>query len=143
MVNAQMIELTMVIKPVNATVQKLDLFHGTKSEAVKEICDFNFDWRRSGESSGLSSYGVGAYFSTSSSISLRYSVPDPLDGTRYMFVAIVVVGTMCVGNPAMKYPDIYRANVGCDTSVDNLDKPRIYVKYRDAEYYPSCLIHYK
>ena len=116
------------------------LFHGTLSTAVESICENGFDWRRNGETTGTL-YGKGSYFAKAASYSHNYATPCA-DGTRLMFMADVVVGLKCKGDPAMNYPPIWKEGISYDTTVDVVWNPSIFVKYDVHESYPAYLIQY-
>ncbi|XP_066302590.1 protein mono-ADP-ribosyltransferase PARP12-like [Branchiostoma lanceolatum] len=119
------------------------LFHGTDPDITKGICHQNFDFRLSGENATV--YGKGSYFAKEASYSHRYSKASP-DGTRYMFLANVLVGMYTTGkqniprpppiDPSDPYGDLY------DSCVDNKDNPSIFVVFKDDQCYPAYLIKY-
>jgi hypothetical protein len=133
-------ELTKLYQSHNVTIQEKLLFHGTSNSVVKNICEQNFDWRRSGETTGTL-YGQGAYFAQHSKYSHSYAAPAS-DGTRLLFLAKVHVGLMCVGTSSMKYPPIWKGTIQYDTTVNDPSNPSIYVKYDSHDYYPVYLIQY-
>ena len=69
------------------------LYHGTSYDTADAICFQNFDFRLCGKNA--TSYGKGAYFSTSASYSHNYSKPDS-ENCYYMFIAQVLVGRYTV-----------------------------------------------
>jgi hypothetical protein len=81
------------------------------------------------------SYGRGAYFSSSACYSHSFTRPIPTTGERHMFVADVLVGASILGNKDMKTPP-----AGYDSTTDG---DRIFVVYRDNHAYASYLIVYK
>ncbi|CAH1238432.1 TIPARP [Branchiostoma lanceolatum] len=119
------------------------LFHGTDPDITKGICHQNFDFRLSGKNATV--YGKGSYFAKEASYSHRYSKASP-DGTRYMFLANVLVGMYTTGkqniprpppiDPSDPYGDLY------DSCVDNKDNPSIFVVFKDDQCYPAYLIKY-
>ncbi|KAK3894674.1 hypothetical protein Pcinc_001574 [Petrolisthes cinctipes] len=115
------------------------LFHGTKPDVVDNICAENFDWRLHGYAAGQK-YGQGAYFSNNASLSFGFCRPDPC-GLRYMFVVRVMVGSYTVGDSSMVRPPINPVTSTLyDSTVDNLRRPSIFVKYEKQEYYPEYII---
>ncbi|XP_037787072.1 protein mono-ADP-ribosyltransferase PARP11-like [Penaeus monodon] len=118
-------------------IQKL--FHGTKSEHVNNICRENIDWRLHG-SNIPQLYGQGTYFSNSAACAHGYSTPDAF-GHRFLMVAEVIIGQIAKGDPSMKRPpknpttgELY------DTTVDNVNSPKVFVKYDKQEYCPFYII---
>ncbi|XP_078703702.1 uncharacterized protein LOC144928883 [Branchiostoma floridae x Branchiostoma belcheri] len=119
------------------------LFHGTDPDIIKGICHQNFDHRLSGKNATL--YGKGSYFAKDASYSHRYSQASS-DGTRYMFLADVLVGMYTRGKPDIPRPppinpsdpngDLY------DSCVDNESNPSIFVVFKDDQCYPAYLINY-
>ena len=123
------------------TVEEMYLFHGTPNdERVPSICKTNFDFRRCGETTGHR-HGQGAYFSEKMTHAHYYSKPDAR-GLRVLFIANVLVGLMAKGDSFMRYPPIWKDDIRCDTTVDNLTNPAIFAKYDSNEYYPAYLIEY-
>lgn len=127
---------------VYGSIQMVDvqqLFHGTKPDVVSNICAENFDWRLHGTSSGQS-YGRGTYFSPKSATSLGYCGVDRL-GHRYLFIALVAVGSITSGNSSMARPPI---NPSTGFPYDSTgDRNTIVVKYDKQEYYPEYIITLK
>ncbi|XP_068231657.1 protein mono-ADP-ribosyltransferase PARP12-like [Palaemon carinicauda] len=117
------------------------LFHGTKHRAVDEICKFNFDWRLHGSNVG-NVYGHGVYFSNDASLSNSYSETDS-SGVKVMFIALVLVGSMAVGDGSMKFPPKREKDVWFDTTCDREHNARIFVKYNRDEYYPAYIAHFR
>ncbi|CAL4181223.1 unnamed protein product, partial [Meganyctiphanes norvegica] len=117
------------------------LFHGTKSENIDQICEQNFDWRLHGTKTGQL-YGRGTYFSNSTAYSHSYCDTDS-NGHRFMMVAKVLVGYTTKGDASMTRPPL-NPSTGMlyDTTVDNVSKPKIFVKYDNQEYYPEYVIEY-
>ena len=133
-------ELTKLYQSHHVPLQEKLLFHGTSTSVVKSICEQNFDWRRSGESTGTI-HGQGAYFALNSSYSHSYASAES-DGTRLLFLAKVHVGLMCKGQSSMRYPPAWKSTIQYDTTVDDTVNPTIFVKYGIHEYYPAYLIQY-
>jgi hypothetical protein len=92
-------ELTKLYQSHTVIVEEKLLFHGTFTAVVTNICEQNFDCRRSGESTGTL-YGQGAYFAEHSIYSHSFATPAS-DGTRHLFLAKVLVGLMCEGKPSI------------------------------------------
>ncbi len=79
-------------------------------------------------------YGGGVYFHEHAKYSHSYTKQD-VSGERTMFLARVLIGKTCVGNPSMKVPP-----EGFDTTTDG---QHIFVVYHDAAAYGEYLIIYK
>lgn len=118
------------------------LFHGTRHSVVDEICKDNFDWRLHGTNVGRV-YGHGLYFSNLASLSNSYSETNS-SGIKCMFIALVLVGSMTVGNNEMKVPPVYdKTNRRFDTTCDREYNSSIFVKYHRDEYYPAFVVYYQ
>ena len=86
-------------------------------------------------------YGKGVYFARDASYSAGYAVGAV--GSRFMYLARVLVGQYCVGNTHMIMPPAKnRANptVLFDSLVDSLAKPSIFVVFHDNACYPEYII---
>ncbi|XP_031560532.1 protein mono-ADP-ribosyltransferase PARP12-like [Actinia tenebrosa] len=119
------------------------LFHGTKKGSVEGICKKNFDWRKSGTSTG-SLYGEGTYFATEASHSHHYTCAD-LNGSRYMFIALVLVGSYTQGNQGLRIPppkDNDPHGDSFDSCVDNVENPKMVVIFDKDQCYPAYLVKY-
>lgn len=77
------------------------LFHGTSPDVVDAICKQNFDWRVCGKKG--TKYGKGSYFATNASYSHSYA-DSGSDGSRFMFLARVLVGSFIKGEPGYQRP---------------------------------------
>ena len=81
------------------------------------------------------------YFARDASYSLRYAGTGS-EG-RFMYLARVLVGKYCRGNPGMIVPppkDPSRPEILYESVVDNLANPSIFVVFSDAQCYPEYLI---
>lgn len=122
-----------------------DLFHGTLTTYIDDICRDNFDFRIAGERTGAI-FGQGAYFARDAKYSDLYAGADT-DKNKYMFLAKALCGKCAVGdksykrpppiNPTDPHPDLY------DCCVDRLDDPSIFCIFDKSQYYPHYLIKYK
>ncbi|CAG0896861.1 unnamed protein product, partial [Darwinula stevensoni] len=111
------------------------LWHGTRHENVPDICAKNLDWRYHGRC-GAQAYGQGTYFSHTPHVSLKYAPPSAsLHGGRCLLLVRVLVGKCAGGHALMKMPPS-----GCDTTVNNVSYPSIFVKYHDQEIYPEYVL---
>ena len=118
------------------------LFHGTEKSTISKINRNAFNRSYCGKNA--TAYGQGVYFAVNASYSIgdTYSRPDQ-QGFKYMYLARVAVGELCVGNSSMRVP---LAQPGTDelllydTTVNRLGQPDMYVAYHDAQAYPEYLI---
>ncbi|XP_063144808.1 protein mono-ADP-ribosyltransferase PARP14-like [Candoia aspera] len=118
------------------------LFHGTASTSLTLINNTGFN--RSYAGLHAAHYGNGTYFAVNACYSAHntYSKPDA-SGTKYMYLARVLVGEYCVGSKGLVVPN---PKSGTDTTVlfdsvtDDLRKPSIFVIFNDIQAYPEYLI---
>ncbi len=116
------------------------LFHGTDAATADKIVVAGFN--RSFVSTHA--YGMGTYFARDASYSVSYSKPDAA-GDRRMFLVLVLVGEACVGSSSDKEPQQPRPGGSgphdkCDTTVNSVKDPSIFVTYKDHQQYPDYLI---
>ena len=124
-------------------VNERQLFHGTNPEIVEAICKQNFDWRLHGKNATV--YGEGSYFALNSSYSDSYAKEDT-KGSKFMFVAKVLVGSYTKGKSSYRRPpskepsnpasDLY------DSCVDDRSSPTIFVVFDTDQFYPEYIIEY-
>ena len=124
-------------------VNERQLFHGTNPEIVEAICKQNFDWRLHGKNATF--YGEGSYFALNSSYSDSYAKEDS-KGSKFMFVAKVLVGSYTTGQSSYRRPpskepsnpasDLY------DSCVDDRSFPTIFVVFDTDQFYPEYIIEY-
>jgi len=79
-------------------------------------------------------YGCGVYFHAHAKYSHDYTKLG-VSGERTMFLARVLIGKTCIGNPSMKVPP-----EGFDTTTNG---DHIFVVYHDAAAYGEYLITYR
>ena len=119
------------------------LFHGTSPEVVEAISKKNFDWRVCGKNG--TKYGEGSYFATNASYSHSYTKSDS-DGSRFMFLAKVLVGSYTNGKPGYRRPPLKDpsdpASDLYDSCVDNDFNPNIFVIFDSDQFYPEYIIKY-
>ena len=89
-------------------------------------------------------FGRGVYFARDSAYSAQ-TVYSPADskGLRYMYYARVLVGEYTKGNTSFLVAPSKNANdpnEKYDSVVNDVKDPRIYVMFRDYEYYTEYLI---
>ena len=124
-------------------VNEMQLFHGTNPKIVEAICKQNFDWRLHGKNATV--YGEGSYFALNSFYSDNYAKED-LNGSKFIFVAKVLVGSYTTGhsgyrrpppkNPSDPASDLY------DSCVDDTSFPTIFVVFDTDQFYPEYIIEY-
>ncbi|XP_015674623.1 protein mono-ADP-ribosyltransferase PARP14 [Protobothrops mucrosquamatus] len=118
------------------------LFHGTASTSLTHINSTGFN--RSYAGLHAACFGNGTYFAVNASYSAHstYSQPDA-SGTKYMYLARVLVGEYCVGSKGLVVPyqksgtdptDLY------DSVTDHLSTPSLFVIFNDIQAYPEYLI---
>ena len=89
-------------------------------------------------------FGRGVYFARDASYSVGYAVGGA--GSRYMYLARVLVGQCCVGNSAMIVPPPKNPSspeILYESVVDNTGNPTIFVVFYDSQCYPEYLITFK
>lgn len=118
------------------------LFHGTCEAVLDKICSDNFDWRLYGSNVG-NIFGRGTYFARDASLANSYAKTSE-SNYKFMFIALVLVGTAVVGESDMPLPPLDpKTNRRFDTTVNTERNPSIFVKYNLDEYYPAYLVKYK
>ena len=86
-------------------------------------------------------FGRGVYFARDASYSIRFAGGGV--GSRYMYLARVLVGQYCVGNSAMIVPppkNPSRPEILYESVVDSTGNPSIFVVFYDSQCYPEYLI---
>jgi hypothetical protein len=106
------------------------LFHGTETSAIQSITQVGFSRSFAGVN-GVA-FGQGAYFASDANYSVPYC--KGTSGTRYMFLARVILGKTTTGTR-----DTKRAPDGFD-STGNGDN--IFVSYCDSNTYPAYVIRF-
>ena len=73
----------------------------------------------------------------------RYSKPNAR-GERFMFLCRVLVGDYCLGKQDAVTPDPRPGSAVdlYDSTVDNVQDPKIFVTYHDPQVYPEYLIEF-
>ena len=87
-------------------------------------------------------YGRGVYFARDAQYSVGYAGGGGYGG-RHMYLAKVLVGQYCVGNPSMKVPppkNPSKPEILYDSVVNNQSSPSIFVVFFDNQCYPEYLI---
>ncbi|XP_062972713.1 protein mono-ADP-ribosyltransferase PARP14-like [Elgaria multicarinata webbii] len=121
------------------------LFHGTSSESLKLINDSGFN--RSYAGMHAAAFGNGTYFAVHASYSAQdtYSKPDA-NGTKYMYLARVLVGEYCAGSAGLIVPPSKNAadpTVLFDSVTDKVANPSMFIIFNDIQAYPEYLITFR
>lgn len=90
-------------------------------------------------------FGDGTYFARDANYSNqdKYARPDST-GMKTMILADVITGDFCQGERNMKTPKLKPgSNHVCESAVENLSDPSIFVVFQDASAYPAYVISYK
>jgi poly [ADP-ribose] polymerase 10/14/15 len=94
-------------------------------------------FNRSYAGKNATAYGRGCYFARDSEYSNKYASRDSKDERRIL-LAWVLVGMYCQGNPSMCAP-----TEGCQSTVNRIPRPHIFVTYNDTQSYPAYEIVYR
>ena len=115
------------------------LFHGTSEDTVFKINSEGFDRSFCGKHMTL--YGQGVYFACDLSYSCKptYSPPNS-NNIKFIYVVKALVGTHTQGEEEMLHLPV---NIECDSAVDNIYDPTIFVLFRDYQVYPKYIMHIK
>lgn len=89
-------------------------------------------------------YGKGVYFSTNGDYSNGYAKLS-FKNERHMVIADVITGEYGQGSSDLHTPPFLPNDdiVRYDSVVDNMQKPKIYVVFRDWCSYPAYIVVYK
>lgn len=96
-------------------------------------------------SAGEPWYGRGVYFANDASYSARdwVSKPDPSNGNkRKMFLANVITGHYCPGQPGVKYLPERMSGINFDSAVNDVNNPLEFVIFNDTQAYPMYCIEF-
>ncbi|XP_070849888.1 protein mono-ADP-ribosyltransferase PARP14-like [Chaetodon trifascialis] len=125
-------------------VEKL-LYHGTTQENCDSIMKTGFNRRFAGQNA--TSYGHGTYFAVNASYSAHPTYSKPAaDGSQLMFVVRVLTGIYTLGQSNMRIPpprSSLQPHDRCDSVVDRMDNPNMYVVFHDNQAYPDYLITFR
>ncbi|XP_031749576.1 protein mono-ADP-ribosyltransferase PARP15-like [Xenopus tropicalis] len=120
------------------------LFHGTNIETAQKIIKYGFNRTYCGKNATL--YGCGTYFALNAwySCTDTYSVPDK-DGHKHIIVADVITGKWRKGESRYKDapPTGEDPETRCDSVVDDVDNPTMFVIFCDDGAYPKYSITIK
>ena len=113
------------------------LFHGTDHKNVQKILSDDFNLTNRPVHGSL--YGRGIYFTNDIKKAASYSEKNKK--TKYILICNVHVGDICRGSPTMDvHPRMAGRHDGVrwrktyDTSVDNIDYPKQFVKKKNGTY---------
>jgi hypothetical protein len=107
------------------------LIHGTDESNIKEILDDDFSFTINTSHGKMC--GKGIYFTQDLALACKYSERRKLK--KYFIVCLVHVGDVVKGHPGMdKLPRMDSGDKYYDTSVDCVDYPKQFVKYRPGTY---------
>ncbi|XP_056156809.1 protein mono-ADP-ribosyltransferase PARP15-like [Lampris incognitus] len=119
------------------------LYRGASQEFCESVKQTGFN--RSYPGVNGTSYGGGMYFAVAANTSSGYAVKDA-EGHRRMFVARVVTGRFTGGHRNMKTPPCCfprQHRLHCDSAVDDVQNPGLFVVFHDNAAYPDHLITFK
>lgn len=112
------------------------LWHGTSWDAVANIAKHGFNRAYSGRHG--SKLGRGTYFAEDPTYALRFcgkSVP------RAVFLAGVLPGRFCKGEEGLvEPPTIGSCGARYDSTVDDVERPRVFCVFRDFQAVPLYLV---
>merc|ERR1719229_1041256 len=122
-------------------VNKVELFHGTKSQPVMDIVQKE-GFRK--EFNTAAAYGKGTYFARDARYSIGYSHKDA-QSVYKMFLCSVLAGEWTKGTQAYElksWPKKQSDGLLYDSLVDNVQAPSIYVIHEDVRALPKYIIHF-
>eukprot|EP00811_Abedinium_folium_P033742 NODE_6683_length_1649_cov_1.948752.p1 GENE.NODE_6683_length_1649_cov_1.948752~~NODE_6683_length_1649_cov_1.948752.p1 ORF type:complete len:292 (+),score=70.19 NODE_6683_length_1649_cov_1.948752:342-1217(+) len=119
---------------LQASTERL-LWHGTSWQSVTNILRRGFNRAYSGRHG--SKLGVGTYFAACAEHALRFC-----DGgkPRALFLTKVLVGRFAKGAPGIVEPPASFDGKVVDSTVDDVDNPRIFCVFRDFQALPVGLV---
>uniref|UniRef100_A0A671W3Q5 Poly [ADP-ribose] polymerase n=1 Tax=Sparus aurata TaxID=8175 RepID=A0A671W3Q5_SPAAU len=121
------------------------LYHGTTRNNCDSIMKTGFNRSFAGQNG--TSCGHGTYFAVHASYSAQPTFSKPAaDGSQLLFVARVLTGVSTRGSSDMKVPlprGRRQSHDRCDSVVDRIDNPSMYVVFHDNQAYPDYLITFK
>lgn len=107
------------------------LFHGTDGENLKSI--LLEDFRLTNNPVNGTRFGKGIYFTNNINKAMNYS--EKKWSTKYILVCIVHIGDIVKGEMNMDiHPLMSNSEKRYDTSVDDVDEPRIFIKKKNGTY---------
>ncbi|KDR16897.1 myelin transcription factor 1-like [Zootermopsis nevadensis] len=116
---------------LGSACKEMELFHATAQSNIPSVAQNNLDWR----CTKRTKFGGGVSFSPLANYANKYCNVEA--GTeRALILARVLVGKSHEGRYGLKIPA-----EGYDTTTGN--RKRVYVKYRDNEFYPEYVAYYR
>ena len=107
------------------------LFHGTDGDNLKSI--LLEDFRLTNNPVNGTRFGKGIYFTNNINKAMNYS--EKKWSTKYILVCIVHIGDIVKGEMNMDiHPLMSNSEKRYDTSVDDVDEPRIFIKKKNGTY---------
>ncbi|KAM3917236.1 LOW QUALITY PROTEIN: protein mono-ADP-ribosyltransferase PARP14-like [Leptodactylus fuscus] len=120
------------------TSNEKQLFHGTDLQSIQHINQNGFNRSYAGRHAAM--YGNGTYFAVDASYSARgYSPPDT-SGHKHLYLARVLTGVFCVGQPRMVAPppkNTSNTTELYDSVTDNPNNPSMFIIFNDIQAYPE------
>ncbi|XP_029633907.1 protein mono-ADP-ribosyltransferase PARP14-like isoform X1 [Octopus sinensis] len=112
------------------------LWHGTAGGSIDGINKSGFNRSYCGKNA--TAFGEGVYFARDIQYSAqdKYSAPDA-NNTKRIYLCSVLVGKMMKGSHGLKV-----LQDSCNSAVDDIQNPTIYVIFHDNQAYPKYLIEF-
>lgn len=110
--------------------KELVVFHGTTSAVATKIIQSGFDWRYNQRHA----YGKGNYFVVQAAYA--FGVATAEDGVKTVLVAKIVFNKTANGSSSTILPP-----EGCDVTVDDTQKPNVFVTYKVKHLFCVCGCH--
>jgi len=124
-----------------------ELWHGTSWATVTKILRQGFNRSFAGRHGTV--LGVATYFSADLAYSSRFCDRGGggRDATKVVFLTRVLVGRFCKGSSTDVEPPIIEGEeelgTRYDSTVDNVDNPRIFAVFRDFQAVPLYLVEFR
>lgn len=108
------------------------LWHGTSWDSIANIARHGFNRAYSGRHG--SKLGRGTYFAEDPNYALRFCGRGT--PTRAVFLGGVLSGRCCKGSEGLVEPPADENGVRFDSTVDDVDRPRVFCVFRDFQALP-------
>lgn len=108
------------------------LWHGTSWDSIANIARHGFNRAYSGRHG--SKLGRGTYFAEDPNYALRFCGRGT--PTRAVFLGGVLAGRCCKGSEGLVEPPADENGVRFDSTVDDVDRPRVFCVFRDFQALP-------
>lgn len=128
-------------------IERAGLFHGCTDEVAASIMHqgFNRSYAGIANKQGGANYGRGTYLARDAgySMSKRFAKRDEC-GVSCMLYCRLVVGEYCRGESTMITPPLRdpARQLLYDSTVDSVERPEIFVAFKDGQAYPEYLIKF-